>query len=96
MVCFLKKYLQSFSMSYDDLITTITEIVNNDLIKKEGLTLQYEVGEKTFKRLNEYFFYKSNPPDAEPISGEIFEIEIDGLIVRFVKKSTIFKKIEKS
>lgn len=78
-------------MNYDDLITTISEIVNNDLIKKEGLTLQYEVGEKTFRRLNEFFFYKTNPPEATPDSSESFEIEIDNLIVKFTKKIVVFE-----
>ena len=80
-------------MNYDDLITTITEIVNNERIKKEGLTLQYEIGEKTFRRLNEHFFYKSNPPDAVLESSEMFEIEIDNLIVRFLKKPPLVEPL---
>jgi hypothetical protein len=73
-------------MNYDDLITTISEIVNNDLIKKEGLTLQYEVGEKTFRRLNEFFFYKLNPPESVLEPSDTFEVEIDNLVVKFLKK----------
>jgi hypothetical protein len=74
-------------MTYDKLIETISEIVNNDLIYKKGLTLVYEVDKNLYRRLEEHFFYKANGKDGgkfEP--SEDFEVELGGVIIKFIKK----------
>ena len=61
---YLKKFLQNFNMKYDELIKTISEIINNDSIVKRGLTLVYELDDHSHKKMDEHLFYTSNPSDA--------------------------------
>jgi hypothetical protein len=44
----LEKYLINFNMTYENLINTVSVIVENEKILKEGLTLVYEL-EKNHK-----------------------------------------------
>jgi hypothetical protein len=73
-------------MNYDDLINTISEIVNNEKIHKNGLFLTYELNDVIHKRMNEQLFYKSNPPTAQCVYTDEFEVELGGLLVKFTKK----------
>ena len=45
-------------MTYEKLIETISMIVDNENIFKEGLTLVYELDEKRHKQINEHLFAK--------------------------------------
>lgn len=83
----LKKYSQSFNMNYNQLIETISEIVNNDKIHKLGLTLVYELDEINHKKMDEHLFYKSNPDTSKFVHSENVEVEIGGVLVKFVKKT---------
>lgn len=74
-------------MDYQKLITTLTEIYNNENIEKEGLTLVYELSPKEHKGMTEELFYKSNPSSADCVYTDEFEVEIEGIIVRFIKKT---------
>jgi hypothetical protein len=73
-------------MTYDKLIRTVSEIVDNENIDKDGLTLVYYLNEKNHKKMNETLFYKSNPITHKFIPTEEFEVEIGGIIVKFLKK----------
>lgn len=73
-------------MNYNELIDTISEIVNNEKIHKEGLTLVYTLDEQNHKKMDEHLFYKSNPNSAEFIHRDIIEVEIGGVLIKFVKK----------
>lgn len=73
-------------MKYEDLIATVSEIVENDNIHKPGLVLLYELDEKRHKEMDEHLFYKANPEDTEFVHKDVVEVEIGGVIVRFVKK----------
>ena len=73
-------------MTYDKLIETVSLILENDNIYKDGLTLTYLLTPKKHKSMNEQLFYKSNPPSANPILTDEFEVEIEGIIVKFIKK----------
>jgi len=73
-------------MNYDILIKTISEMVNNDLIYKEGLSLTYNVDYRLHRRLDEHFYYKANGKkitNYEPTDE--FEVEMGGIIIKFVK-----------
>jgi len=76
-------------MNYNKLIKTISEIVNNELIYKEGLTLVYTLNERLHKRLDEHFFRKANEAngskDVKFESTDDFEVEMGGIIVKFIK-----------
>lgn len=82
----LKKYLQSFNMKYDVLLETVSEIVKNEKIHKNGLMLIYELNEVLHKKMNEELFYKSNPPTEKCVYTDEYEVELGGVLVKFVKK----------
>jgi hypothetical protein len=73
-------------MTYEKLIETVSLILENNNIYKNGLILTYALTPKNHKAMNEILFYKSNPPSANPILTDEFEVEIEGIIVKFVKK----------
>ena len=52
-------------MNYEELIQTISAIVESGAIYKKGLTLVYELDEKNHRQMNEQLFYKSNPVTAK-------------------------------
>lgn len=72
-------------MTYEDLISTMTSIINDETITKKGLTLTYELTPQNHKAMNELLFYKSNPISVNPILTDEFEADFDGIIVKFVK-----------
>lgn len=74
-------------MKYEELIETISEIYNNEAIKKDGLVLVYYLDDKKYKTTLEEFFYKINPPSEPCVYTDEFEVELGGLLVRFMKKT---------
>lgn len=76
-------------MRYEELINTVSEIVNNDEIKKEGLILVYELNEKRHQEMDEHLFYKSNPEGTNFEHRDVIEVEIGGVMVRFIKKDLV-------
>lgn len=73
-------------MTYDKLIETVSLILENDNIYKDGLTLTYVLTPKKHKTMNEQLFYKTNPPNVNMILTDEFEVEIEGIIIKFIKK----------
>lgn len=76
-------------MHYKELIETISAIVENELISKNGLSLTYVLDEKNHSLINEQLFYKSNPPAAKFKPSDEFEVELGGIVVKFIKKISI-------
>jgi hypothetical protein len=74
-------------MTYEKLIETISEIVDNEAIETEGLTLVYSLNEKNHKQMNEHLFYKSNPSNEKFEPTDEFEVELGGIIIKFIKIS---------
>jgi hypothetical protein len=72
-------------MTYEQIIESVSIIVENENIYKEGLTLVYELEATNHRKMNEQLFYKSNPPSATFVSSDEFEIEFGGILVRLVK-----------
>lgn len=73
-------------MNYDELIKTISEILENENIYKNGLTLVYSLSEENHKRMDEHLYYKSNPNNNDFVHRDEVEIEIGGILVKLVKK----------
>ncbi len=73
-------------MDYNKLIKTVSEIFENENIEKNGLSLTYELNPKNHKAMTEQLFYKSNPPSVKCAYTDEFEVEFDGILVRFIKK----------
>lgn len=73
-------------MTYEKLIETVSLILENNNIYKNGLTLTYTLSHKNHKAMNEELFYKTNPPNVNLILTDEFEVEIEGILIKFVKK----------
>ena len=71
-------------MTYEKLIRTVSEIVDNQDIEKNGLVLLYELPEDIHNKMNEELFYKLKQ-GVIFIPADIFEIEIEGILIRFKK-----------
>ena len=72
-------------MLYNELIETISLIVENEKIKKFGLTLFYELPEKEYNVINEALFYKANPYSTNFKTSDEFEVMLGGILVKFKK-----------
>lgn len=72
-------------MNYEQLIETISLIVENEKIQKVGLTLVYELNDVHHKKMNEVLYYKTNPYSPEFIPSDEFEVTLGGILVKFVK-----------
>lgn len=75
-------------ITYDKIVETISEIVNNDLIYKKGLTLIYVLDENTHKKLDEHFYYKIKSGETEKTEDNFehskeFEVTLGGVLVKF-------------
>lgn len=74
-----------YDMTYELLIQTVSEILNNDLIHKKGLELVYKLTPENHKKLSEHFFYKINGGvDVDYEYTEEFEVELGEIIIKFM------------
>jgi hypothetical protein len=71
-------------MTYESLIQTVSEIVDNPNIEKNGLVLVYELPENIHNQMNEELFYTLKQ-GVIFVPSDIFEIEIEGILIRFKK-----------
>lgn len=73
-------------MTYEQLIETISLIVENDKIYKNGLTLVYTLDKHLHEALNQQIFYKSNHIQDNLILSDEFEVMINNILIKFIKK----------
>lgn len=73
-------------MTYNELIETVSTIVENQKIYKNGLTLVYQLDEKDHKMMNETLYMKLNPFGNDFIPSDEFEAFIGGILIKFIKK----------
>lgn len=75
-------------IDYNILIETVSKIIEENSIFKKGLTLIYELPLERHKKLNEDLFYRihKNGNGFEPT--DVFEIELGGIIVKFIKEGS--------
>jgi hypothetical protein len=62
----------------------VSEIVDNPNIEKNGLVLVYELPENIHNQMNEELFYTLKQ-GVIFVPSDIFEIEIEGILIRFKK-----------
>ncbi len=74
-------------MKYDQLIQTVSIIIENPNIQKKGLTLTYQLSDEDHLSLNEALFFKTNPYATSFTPTDEFEMMISGILVKFVKTS---------
>lgn len=72
-------------MKYDKLIETVNEIILNPKIEKNNLTLTYKLPYKHHLLLQEEIFYKFNDKKAIFEPTDVFEVEVLGILVVFLK-----------
>jgi hypothetical protein len=73
-------------MTYEQLIETISLIVETEKIQKIGLTLNYELDEKQHLILNEDINKRTNPYSTNFIPTDEFEVMIAGILIKFTKR----------
>jgi len=74
-------------MKYEELTNTLNEIISNEKIYKNGLSLVYELPDKLHKKLNEELYYSTNKKTLDTIKPlNEFEIDYEGIIIKFIKK----------
>lgn len=73
-------------LKYDDIIRSVSEIVNNELIFKQNLAITYKVSNDNLKKLNEHIFYKYNPQDVICPHRDMMEIEMGGITVILISE----------
>jgi len=73
-------------MTYEDLIKTVSEIVNNPDINKNGLGLTYELPKDIHEKINMEIFYQMNSMNIIFKPTDVFEVEIGGILIKFIKK----------
>lgn len=66
---------------YNDIVETVSEIVNNDKICKDGLTLNYVISGHNHKKLDETLYYKMNSKGTDYKYTDIIEIEVGGITI---------------
>jgi len=72
-------------MKYEELIETVSQIVENDKINKKGLILVYVLSDDNHKKMSEHLFYKSNPITEKFTPTDEFEVEMGQILIKFVK-----------
>jgi hypothetical protein len=72
-------------MNYNELIETISTIVETKNIYKNGLTLLYKLDDKDHKSMNEAIYRKLNPFGDDFTPTDEFEVFIGGILIKFVK-----------
>lgn len=73
-------------MDYTKLISTISSMIDNEEIETKGLSLIYQLDEQEHDKMNQELYYKSNPSIANFIPSKEFEVELGGILVKFIKK----------
>ena len=63
-------------MTYELLIKTISEIIENENISKDGLTLTYNLSPNVHKHLNEELFNKTSTVGVNLVLANEYEVEI--------------------
>jgi len=76
-------------MRYEQVLLTIRNILENELIEKKGLTLIYQLDENDHKKLDEEVYIQINGHINEHEHSDVFEIELGGILVKFIKKKLV-------
>lgn len=72
-------------MNYDALIETIKVMVNDENVYTKNLTMVYGMDAERHKKVSEHFFYKlTGDKNSKYEYAEEFEIEIAGILIKFV------------
>ena len=73
-------------MTYEQLIKTVSEILNNPDISSYGIGLTYELPGEIHENINREIFYTMNSMNIIFTPVDVFEVEIGGILIKFIKK----------
>ncbi len=74
-------------MNYNELVSTVSTILENDKINKNGLTLLYELSEVDLRNINEELFYLDTENEFKVfVPEDEFDVEIWDILIKFKKK----------
>jgi len=73
-------------MNYEQLIQTVSSIVEDERIQKIGLTLTYQLHELEHNGISESIYNKLNPFSVDFTPSDEFEVMLGGVLVKFKKK----------
>jgi hypothetical protein len=74
-------------MTYQELIETVSLIIENEKIHKRGLSLFFEIPEIELDLINEELYRKANPYGTNFQRADEFEVMLGGILVKFKKSS---------
>ena len=73
-------------MTYEKVLQTIKNILDNDLIVKEGLTLVYQLDKDNYKQLDEEIHIQLHGHLNGHTPSDMFETELGGVLIKFFQK----------
>jgi hypothetical protein len=76
-------------MNYDKLIETVSELLENEKIEKNGLILTYNLNPKAHLAMNLELLHKTQGMNTEFKPVDEFEVEIGGILIKFIKKISV-------
>lgn len=75
-------------MTYDDLIISLSQIVDNEEIYKTGLVIEYKLNTINHRKMDEHLYYMGKN-DGNFEHRDIIEVEIGGVLVRLIKDTPV-------
>ena len=72
-------------MTYQELIVTVSLIIENEKIHKRGLSLLFDLPEAELDLINEELYRKANPYGTSFERADEFEVMLGGILVKFKK-----------
>lgn len=70
-------------MTYEQLIETVSLLVETEKIQKVGLTITYELPHDQHNAINYALFLKANPYSTNFQPSSEFEVMLGGILVKF-------------
>jgi len=74
-----------YTLTYNDIVRTVSAIVEDGRINKTGLTLKYSVSERNHMKLDETLYYKSNPDGRDFVHQDVIEVTLGGIEIIITK-----------
>jgi len=73
-------------ITYNTILDIASEISDNKIIPKDGLTLEYKITPEHHEKLDEDLFYRINKgDDSEFNHTDIIEVVVGGILFKFIK-----------
>lgn len=74
-------------MKYETVLQTIKNILENDLIEKEGLTLNYTLDKDALRQLDEEVYIQIHGHINGHERSDELEVELGGILLKFTEKN---------